>query len=213
MIDLIKRKIANYRLLSYKKAHISYDSEKEIVVWLRLKDGLDKYQCMEFVKDKFNLNDSDAENIFYKAFPDGFSEEEIELIKKSYLELEKHIRKANITYKKEQEIVVQLRLMDGLDKQQCIEFVKDKFNLNDADATDMFYKAFPDGLSEEEINLIKKESRDNYTQKILLESIQNVGGYCFNMRYSSIQNIDPVVFEILQNLFGRFMYDGSITLP
>lgn len=46
---------------------------------------------------------------------------------------------------KEKEIIVWLRLQKDLDKQQYIEYAKDKFNISDLDAERIYYIAFPDG--------------------------------------------------------------------
>ena len=57
----------------------SEDKKKEIIVWMWQYGDKDKDQIKEFVIEKFNLSNEDAEKLFYDAFPDGldFKEEEI----------------------------------------------------------------------------------------------------------------------------------------
>jgi len=61
------------------RSRVSFFSDtkrKEIIVWIWLQKNKDKDQIMEFIKDKFNLSDQDAENLFYEAYPDGLTPNE-----------------------------------------------------------------------------------------------------------------------------------------
>ena len=67
------------------KVHASFTSgvflpekNKEIIVHLRMQKGKDKQQLIDYMSNKFNLLEHDAERLFYEAFPDGldFQEEE-----------------------------------------------------------------------------------------------------------------------------------------
>lgn len=61
----------------------SFDPQKEqeIVVWMRLQQkGLDKQQITDFVKDKFHVDDLDAERLFHIAYPDGVSLEQKKIL-------------------------------------------------------------------------------------------------------------------------------------
>jgi hypothetical protein len=62
---------------------------------------------------------------------------------------------SGIDPQKEREILVHIRLQKGLDKQQIIDYVKDKFNTDDKDAERLFYIAYPNGLDEEDKLLIE----------------------------------------------------------
>ena len=84
--QLIIRKLAT--LLSDSKsfkhnryANFDMQKEKEIIVWIRLQKGLAKDQIVDFIKNKFNTSDSDANRLYFKAYPDGIDKEEIKLIK------------------------------------------------------------------------------------------------------------------------------------
>ena len=62
-------------------ANFDYQKEKEIVVWVRLQQGLDKEQVVDFIKSKFNTTDLDANRIYYIAYPQGVSYSENQLFK------------------------------------------------------------------------------------------------------------------------------------
>lgn len=53
-----------------------------------------------------------------------------------------------------QEIVVWIRQLKDMDKNQIKDNIKDKFNISDKDAEKFFYEAYPDGLSFEEEEII-----------------------------------------------------------
>ena len=54
---------------------------KEIIVWMRLvSNNKDKDQIKDFIKSMFNVEDQDAEKLFYEAFPDGIDSYEKELL-------------------------------------------------------------------------------------------------------------------------------------
>lgn len=83
--NLIKRKISALEIL-IKKADADYVSssngkDNEIVVWMRLQPKLDKTNIKEISKTKFNLDDADAERLFNRAYPDGFSERDNKIIR------------------------------------------------------------------------------------------------------------------------------------
>ena len=65
------------------KVHASFGSgvflpekNKEIIVHLRMQKDKDKDQLIEYMRNKFNLIDQDAERMFYEAFPDGIDLQE-----------------------------------------------------------------------------------------------------------------------------------------
>lgn len=65
------------------RSRVSFFSDlkrKEIIVWTWLQKDKDKDQIIEFIKEKFNLSDQDAENIFYEAYPDGLSSQEEQMV-------------------------------------------------------------------------------------------------------------------------------------
>lgn len=55
---------------------------------------------------------------------------------------------------KRQEIIVWIRQLKDMDKDQIKDNIKDKFNISDEDAEKLYYEAYPDGLSTEEEGLI-----------------------------------------------------------
>lgn len=61
----------------YKTAFISTEKEKEIIVWIRLQENLDKYEILDFIQTKFDLDKEHAETLYYKALPDGLSLDEV----------------------------------------------------------------------------------------------------------------------------------------
>jgi hypothetical protein len=86
---LIQRKIAfmmEQKQNALKKtrgnrfAFFSDNTRKEVIVWMWLQKGKDKDQVKEFIIDKFNLSEQDAENLFYEAYPDGLDLQEEEIL-------------------------------------------------------------------------------------------------------------------------------------
>ena len=55
---------------------------------------------------------------------------------------------------KRKEIIVWMWLQENKDKDQIIEVSIDKFNLSEQDAENLFYEAYPDGLSLQEEEMI-----------------------------------------------------------
>jgi hypothetical protein len=55
---------------------------------------------------------------------------------------------------KRQEIIVWIRQLKDMDKDQVKDNIKDKFNISDEDAEKFYYEAYPDGLSTEEDAII-----------------------------------------------------------
>lgn len=64
------------------KSYHGFDEnkEKEVVVWVRQQAGLDKYQIMNVIIEKFNISKDDAERLYYEAYPDGLSSQEEEMV-------------------------------------------------------------------------------------------------------------------------------------
>ncbi len=56
-----------------KISFINLEQQKEIVVWIRLQEGMDKYEILDFIVDKFGLDDEHAEALYYKALPNGLT--------------------------------------------------------------------------------------------------------------------------------------------
>ncbi len=59
-----------------KLGSITQQKEKEIAVWIRLQPNMDKLEIIDFIKNKFKLDDKCAEILYYKALPEGLSPEE-----------------------------------------------------------------------------------------------------------------------------------------
>jgi hypothetical protein len=59
-----------------KFSYIPTHKEKEIIVWIRLQEGNDKYEILDFISKKFDLDQEHAETLYYKAFPEGLQPEE-----------------------------------------------------------------------------------------------------------------------------------------
>jgi hypothetical protein len=55
---------------------------------------------------------------------------------------------------KRQEIIVWIRQLKDMDKDQVKDNIEDKFNISDEDAEKFYYEAYPDGLSTEEDAII-----------------------------------------------------------
>ena len=66
--------------LSYTISEITESKEKEIIVYLRNQQGLDKQQLIDFAKENFNILEQDAERLFYRAYPDGLDLTEEKLL-------------------------------------------------------------------------------------------------------------------------------------
>jgi hypothetical protein len=62
--------------LKNKLGFISQQKEKEIIVWIRLQPNMDKFEILDFIKNKFHLDDEHAETCYYKALPNGLSSTE-----------------------------------------------------------------------------------------------------------------------------------------
>ena len=87
--ELIKRNIAfllekrNNGLRKFGRYRVSFFSDikrKEIIVWIRLQKNKDKDQIKEFIEEKFSVSDSDAEKLFYEAYPDGLDSYENKML-------------------------------------------------------------------------------------------------------------------------------------
>ena len=61
---------------SYTYQGLSSNKEKEIIVYLRNQRDMDKQQLIDFSVKRFNINDRDAESLFYTAYPDGLDLQE-----------------------------------------------------------------------------------------------------------------------------------------
>ncbi len=87
--EFIKRRVAfllerkGNELRKFGRYRVSFFSDtkrKEIIVWMRLQEHKDKDQIKEFIIDKFNVSERDAEKLFYEAFPDGLDCYENEML-------------------------------------------------------------------------------------------------------------------------------------
>ena len=56
------------------------DKEKEIIVWIRQLGDKDKTEITKQIKNKFNISDDLASKYYFKAYPDGLSTQEEEII-------------------------------------------------------------------------------------------------------------------------------------
>lgn len=62
---------------------------------------------------------------------------------------------------KEEEIIVWIRQLVGMDKNQIIDFIINKFNISEDDGERLFFKAYPDGLSS-----IEEDCIDSFTDML-----------------------------------------------
>lgn len=54
--------------------------EKEIIVWIRQQGNCDKSKIVENIMDKFNISNTEADRLYYEAYPDGLNSQEEELL-------------------------------------------------------------------------------------------------------------------------------------
>jgi len=89
--ELIKRKLARIIQASESsfinspaipKSYQRFDEnkKKEVIVFIRQQPGLDKFQIIDLILNKFNTSKEDAERLYYEAYPDGLSSQEEELL-------------------------------------------------------------------------------------------------------------------------------------
>ena len=84
--NYIQRKIGslinkrNNSILKERRAYtykgLSSNKEKEIIVYIRIQKDMDKQQLVDFIMKRFNVNEQDAERLFYLAYPDGLDFQE-----------------------------------------------------------------------------------------------------------------------------------------
>ena len=99
-----------------------------------------------------------------------------------------------MTDNKEKEVVVYLRNQVGLDKQQLIEFTKNKFNLNDVDSEKLFEMAFPDGLDLDENKVL--DTLEDYLKEsnsISKKSIDSIFDSVLNKTDVEIKSMNPML--------------------
>ncbi|MFA5154790.1 MAG: hypothetical protein WC554_19750 [Clostridia bacterium] len=97
---------------------------------------------------------------------------------------------------KEKEIIVYLRNQKGMDKQQLIDFIKEKFDLNDIEAERLFDSAYPDGLDLEEEDLL--DNLNNYLKEsssITKKAIDNIFDSLLNKTNLEVKSFDPILFN------------------
>ena len=75
-----KRDTESRKLGRYRVSFFSDVKRKELIVWMRLQESKDKDQVKEFIIDKFNVSDQDAEKLYYEAFPEGLDSYEEEML-------------------------------------------------------------------------------------------------------------------------------------
>ena len=101
-----------------------------------------------------------------------------------------------MTDTKEKEIIVYLRNQSDMDKQQLIDFSKEKFNLNDVEADRLFEMSFPDGLDLNEDKLLN--NLNNYLKEsntVSKKSIDTIFDSLLNNTESEIKSINPMLIE------------------
>lgn len=91
----------------HKKGSLDPKKEKELVVWCRLQEGLDKLEIIEFLKKRFKLDDRYAEDIYFKAFPEGLSKEEFTKIEEANKTIENLHLDPSFVYQRMDEAVEQ----------------------------------------------------------------------------------------------------------
>lgn len=74
----------------YKTSFISQEKEKEIIVFIRLQSEKDKYEILDFIEKKFDLDTEHAETLYYKALPDGLTLDQRNQIKEISSNLSKN---------------------------------------------------------------------------------------------------------------------------
>lgn len=70
-------KDASALLFKYRHSSVDIDTEKEIIVWMRLQPIVDKEELTYYVSSKFHLTKAEADRLFYRAFPDYLSDAEL----------------------------------------------------------------------------------------------------------------------------------------
>jgi hypothetical protein len=78
--SLINRENNNLIKNSYSLTGMNHNKEKEIIVYLRNKSGMNKPQLIDFIKETFDIEDEDSERLFYAAFPEGLDPLEERLV-------------------------------------------------------------------------------------------------------------------------------------
>lgn len=83
---------STYKVSSYKEAYIipsnyrvgsvDLNTEKEIIVWMRLQPNPIKEDITSQVSARFRLPKVEADRLFYRAFPDYLSDDEISKVHK-----------------------------------------------------------------------------------------------------------------------------------
>ena len=95
---------------------------------------------------------------------------------------------------KNKEIIVHLRMQKGLDKDQLVTYMKDRFNLIDQDAERMFYEAFPDGVDlQEEDSLDSLENILVGVGGVPVELIEDTFNSLLGGNKLSPANVDPLI--------------------
>jgi len=101
---------------------------------------------------------------------------------------------------KQKEIIVWIRQLPGLDKNQIKDEITRKFNISDKDAERLYYEAYPDGMSSQE------EELTEYFEQVLPENEPQIVDEAFaivveNKPITVIDscNIDPEISELFLN--------------
>ena len=101
---------------------------------------------------------------------------------------------------KRQEIIVWIRQLKDMDKDQIKDNIKDKFNISDEDAEKLYYEAYPDGLSSEEEGLI-----NCFEELLPAERQQDVVDKVVLYLVDGVPYLDNNIDQETLNLFLEFM--------
>lgn len=75
-------------------------------------------------------------------------------------------KKTAIDIFKQKEICVWIRLQHDMDKFEILDFIMKKFGVSADDGEDLYYKALPEGLSSNELELLSKVAADMSNRNI-----------------------------------------------
>ena len=78
----------------HKKGSIDAFLEKEIVVWMRMQEGLDKKELLHHAMIKFGHTYNTMEHVYQKAIPSGLSQDELTVLATLDIALQKCKQKA-----------------------------------------------------------------------------------------------------------------------
>lgn len=120
-----------------------------------------------------------------------------------------HVFASYLPVGKEEEIVVWMRLQEDMDKQQIIQFVEDKFNLNSFHSDKLYTKAFPDKLEKQEESVLNNLDEEFNSNKInipkeLIDDIFSM--HLENASINSLQKYETELGEEVPSILNNICY-------